>query len=58
MSVWGFAKLQNILGSLENHPPGQSCAHTQERTEKVPILSPLADFEALHKQEVKTQTEL
>lgn len=57
MSLGHFAKFQNILGNLENYTHVQKCAYTQKRTEKSPNLPFLADFEALHKKQMKSQAE-
>lgn len=58
MSIGDFENLQHIPENVEGHAPAQNyvqsqgCAHVQEKPEKAKH-SPLADVEALQKQEVK-----
>lgn len=56
MNIGEFKKLQYILGALESHRHVKVCAHAHEKLKRA--LSPLADLDNLHKQEVKANAEL
>lgn len=60
LSIGGFEKLQNIPENLEGphyqlgFAPEQGCVHSEQ---KIPGLLPLADLEALYKEEMKAEAE-
>lgn len=54
----GFGKLLHIPRILEGYMHFQSCAHAQERPEKVLKLSPFADLESSYQEEVKAKVAL
>lgn len=56
MNIGDFKKLQYIPGALESHGHVKVCAHAYEKPTRA--LSPLADLEDLHEQEVKANAEL
>lgn len=57
MLIGGFVNARHALGNLEGCTHVRGCVCAQERPENA-LVSPLANFEALLKQEMKAKAEL